>query len=177
MLLRLPLRYLPTHHARTLRSLLTSHSFHSISKGRPLLGYRADPFWKVGLRMASNDADANKAEANGTAPTENGNANLVPGPDGTMMTKTAAKKAQKELEKQAQKAAKDAIKAQRSENLTAASTGKKEKVKKEAKEEPKWVNNTVPGEKKGENSTLHPLKLILTLPERTRYVAANGGRL
>lgn len=100
--------------------------------------------------MASSEAPKKPAEASSSAPADNADINLVPGPDGTMMSKSAAKKAQKELEKQARAAAKDTLKAQRSENLSSAGTGKKEKVKKEVKEEPKWVNNTKPGEKKGE---------------------------
>jgi valyl-tRNA synthetase len=101
------------------------------------------------FKMSSSDvAQKDQIAAEASSSAENGNANLVPGPDGTMMTKSAAKKAQKEIERQAQKAAKETLKAQRSDNHTATGTGKKEKVKKEVKEEAKWVNNTRPGEKK-----------------------------
>lgn len=111
--------------------------------------------------MSSSEASKKDAKAE-EAPTENGEVNLVPGPDGTLMSKSAAKKAQKELEKQARMAAKETLKAQRSENLSAVGSGKKEKVKKEVKEEPKWINNTKAGEKKGELQTLmSPFLFIL----------------
>ncbi|CAO1627316.1 unnamed protein product [Parajaminaea phylloscopi] len=71
---------------------------------------------------------------------------LVPGPDGTMMSKSAAKKAFKAAETAARKANKAAI---ADKKVPAAGEGKKkEKAKKEKEEEPEWVNNTVPGEKK-----------------------------
>ena len=104
--------------------------------------------------MVSSEApakEAGTAEASSTtAHTEDTNVNLVPGPDGTLMSKSAAKKAQKELEKRAKAAEKEALQTQRSENLSAAGAGKKDKIKKEVKEEAQWVNNTKPGEKKGE---------------------------
>ncbi|PWN29426.1 putative VAS1-valyl-tRNA synthetase [Jaminaea rosea] len=72
---------------------------------------------------------------------------LVPGPDGTMMSKSAAKKAFKLAEAAAKKAGKQAVAAERKGNA-AEGAPKKEKAKKEKVEEPEWVNKTVAGEKK-----------------------------
>jgi hypothetical protein len=134
--------------------------------------------------MASSDASKQDAKvttdtSSAAAPTDNGDVNLVPGPDGTMMSKSAAKKAQKELERQARNAAKETLKAQRTENLATGGTAKKEKVKKEVKEEVKWVNNTQPGEKKGEQRSLGIMVEISCRSETDRsffdrHVAANG---
>lgn len=73
---------------------------------------------------------------------------LVPGPDGTMMSKSAAKKAFKLAEAAAKKAGKQAVAAEKKGNA-AEGAPKKEKAKKEKVEEPEWVNKTVAGEKKG----------------------------
>lgn len=71
------------------------------------------------------------------------------GPDGQPMTKSAMKKAAKLAEKQAKQAAKDALKSDKpAQPAPGSGAAKKEKPKKEVKEEPEWVNNTVPGEKK-----------------------------
>ncbi|SAM83388.1 probable VAS1-valyl-tRNA synthetase [Ustilago bromivora] len=71
------------------------------------------------------------------------------GPDGQPMTKSAMKKAAKLAEKQAKQAAKDALKSDKpAQNAPGTAAAKKEKPKKEVKEEPEYVNNTVPGEKK-----------------------------
>lgn len=76
---------------------------------------------------------------------------LVPGPDGTMMSKSAAKKAFKLAEGAAKKAAKAAATEKKAPAAGGeSSTKKKEKAKKEKEAEPEWINNTVPGEKKGE---------------------------
>ncbi|SHO78257.1 Mitochondrial and cytoplasmic valyl-tRNA synthetase [Malassezia sympodialis ATCC 42132] len=75
-------------------------------------------------------------------------------------SKSAQKKAAKLAEKQAKAAAKNALKAEKG---PAPATGgaKKEKVKKEVKEEPAWVDPTVPGEKKDLSAPMesgyHPL--------------------
>jgi hypothetical protein len=153
MLSRLPWRQLTFELKRPYQ---TTHQASVHLTKRKTTPYYAGSVYLQSYRMASTEApkkDAKVAEASSApAPAENGDINLVPGPDGTMMSKSAAKKAQKELEKQARAAAKETLKAQRTENLSAVGTGKKEKVKKEVKEEPKWVNNTTPGEKKGESS-------------------------
>ncbi|KAJ1598445.1 hypothetical protein NDA14_000750 [Ustilago hordei] len=71
------------------------------------------------------------------------------GPDGQPMTKSAMKKAAKLAEKQAKQAAKDALKSDKpAQNAPGTAAAKKEKPKKEVKEEPEYVNSTVPGEKK-----------------------------
>ncbi|KAK0525152.1 valine--tRNA ligase [Tilletia horrida] len=72
------------------------------------------------------------------------------GPDGQPMTKSALKKAAKNAEKAAKFNAKNALKAEKDKDAAAPGAGaaKKEKAKKEVKEEPKWEDNTVPGEKK-----------------------------
>lgn len=146
MLLNLPRRHL---------SLLSRQLIDTVPCGKQISISRVRASAQSSIfRMASNEAAKSEIKveqqaASTSGPTENGSATLVPGPDGTLMSKSAAKKAQKELEKQAHKAAKETLKAQRSENLSAASSGKKEKVKKEVKDEPEWVNNTAPGEKKG----------------------------
>ncbi|PWN48942.1 putative VAS1-valyl-tRNA synthetase [Violaceomyces palustris] len=77
------------------------------------------------------------------------------GPDGQPMTKSALKKAAKLAEKMAKAAAKEAINADKpkpsqssSSSSAAAAAPKREKPKKEAKQEPEWVNKTIPGEKK-----------------------------
>ncbi|KAK0545239.1 valine--tRNA ligase [Tilletia horrida] len=69
------------------------------------------------------------------------------GPDGQPMTKSALKKAAKSAEKAAKFNAKNALKAEK-EKDTANAGPKKEKAKKEVKEEPKWEDTTVPGQKK-----------------------------
>lgn len=72
---------------------------------------------------------------------------LVPGPDGTMMSRSAAKKAFKLAETAARKANKAAI---ADKAPAAAGEGKKkEKTREKEEEEPEWINHTVPGEKKG----------------------------
>ncbi|UZJ54975.1 hypothetical protein CBS101457_004295 [Exobasidium rhododendri] len=98
--------------------------------------------------MASTEAPKKEGAASSADPAENGDVNLVAGPDGTMMSKSAAKKAQKELDRQIKQAAKESLKAQRNESLGSGGAAKKEKVKKEVKEEPVWVNNSIAGEKK-----------------------------
>lgn len=110
------------------------------------------PTFSASMSTPSNADDkpeGGAAAPNGEAPVTNeAGQQLVPGPDGTLMTKTAAKKATKDAEKRAKAQAKEALKAQRTAPAAAAGTGKKEKAKKEAKAEPEWVNTTVPGEKK-----------------------------
>lgn len=77
---------------------------------------------------------------------------LALGPDGQPMTKSAMKKAAKAAEKAAKQAAKEALKAEKAAaqpaNPNPSSGAKKEKPKKQVKQEPEWVNNTVPGDKK-----------------------------
>lgn len=98
---------------------------------KPLLADKKD---------AATGASANAESA------ENAAGAPVLGPDGQPMTKSAAKKAAKEAERKARSAAKQALQAQKPSTTPAAD--KKEKVKKEVKAEPAWVNNTKPGEKK-----------------------------
>lgn len=100
---------------------------------------------------AAPSADPDMAIATGQPAVSNeATGDLVPGPDGTLMTKTAAKKATKLAEAAARKAGKAAI--AKDKTPAAAAAGgegkKKEKAKKEKEAEPEWVNNTVPGEKK-----------------------------
>ncbi|CAO1628273.1 unnamed protein product [Sympodiomycopsis kandeliae] len=88
--------------------------------------------------------------APGPAPNQ---ADMVPGPDGTMMTKTAAKKAFKLAEAAARKAgkaalAKDKDSSSATPSSAAAPSAKKEKAKKETPAEPEYINNTKPGQKK-----------------------------
>lgn len=67
------------------------------------------------------------------------------------MSKSAAKKALKEAQLKASKAAKQSLKDHQTGPAAGTGQGKaKAKAKKEKKEEEVWVNNTVPGEKKGE---------------------------
>lgn len=68
----------------------------------------------------------------------------APPADSEGPSKSAQKKAAKLAEKQAKAAAKNALKSEK----TTPAAPKKEKVKKEVKEEPQWVDPTVPGEKK-----------------------------
>ncbi|CAD6904618.1 unnamed protein product [Tilletia controversa] len=77
------------------------------------------------------------------------------GPDGQPMTKSAMKKAAKNAEKAAKFNAKSALKVEK-DNTTAQQSGgaKKEKAKKEVKEEPKWEDKTVLGEKKDLSSPM-----------------------
>lgn len=67
-------------------------------------------------------------------------------PDSEGPSKSALKKAAKLAEKQAKAAAKNALKADK--GAAAPAAPKKDKVKKETKQEPEWVDNTVPGEMK-----------------------------
>ncbi|PWN87557.1 putative VAS1-valyl-tRNA synthetase [Acaromyces ingoldii] len=100
-------------------------------------------------KNAADDATPQAPAANGSttaAATADGGAAPILGPDGKPMTKSAAKKAAKEAAAAAKKAEKEALKAQKTP--AAGSGAKKEKVKKEQKVEPEWVNNTVAGEKK-----------------------------
>lgn len=104
------------------------------------------PFSEKSSRLMSTKTDDAQPSQNAPATNSEG-ANLVMGPNGQMMTKTAAKKAAKDAEKRARAEAKEALKAQRTAPQAAAG-GKKEKVKKEVKTEPEWINETVSGEKK-----------------------------
>ncbi|KAE8214723.1 hypothetical protein CF327_g1893 [Tilletia walkeri] len=70
------------------------------------------------------------------------------GPDGQPMTKSALKKAAKSAEKAAKFNAKNALKAEKEKDTSGSAAPKKEKAKKEVKEEPKWEDKTVSGEKK-----------------------------
>ena len=69
-------------------------------------------------------------------------------------SKSALKKAAKLAEKQAKSSAKNALKAEKGPAPASGSGAKKEKAKKETKDEPAWVDTTVPGEKKDLSSPM-----------------------
>ncbi|KIS68423.1 putative valine--tRNA ligase [Mycosarcoma maydis] len=96
---------------------------------------------------SQNDATAATAAAADVAASPSADTPL--GPDGQPLTKSAMKKLAKLKEKEAKQAAKDALKSDKpAQNAAGSGAAKKEKPKKEVKQEPEWVNNTVPGEKK-----------------------------
>ncbi|SPO32571.1 probable VAS1 - valyl-tRNA synthetase [Ustilago trichophora] len=104
--------------------------------------------------MSSSTASAAPEQQQPSGSAQSNASNAAPadaplGPDGQPMTKSAMKKAAKLAEKQAKQAAKDALKSDKpAQNAAGSGAPKKEKPKKEVKEEPEWVNNTVPGDKK-----------------------------